>query len=333
MTTDLDDLLLRGEAAFAAAATLEALDAVKAELVGRSGELTLVQRGLGQLDADARKTLGAQVNQVRERFTAAEARRRTELEEERDRVTLAAEAVDVTLPPRTPKRGRLHPIAETMEVMIDALVALGYTAVRGPEVESEWFNFDALNMPADHPSRGLSDTIYVESLVGGTPRPLLRTQTSPMQVRIMLAQPPPVYVAVPGRVYRPDTPDATHLPVFHQIEGLAVDRDLSFADLRGTLAAFTRALLGPDVRIRLRPHHFTFTEPSAEVDAWYRGQWIELLGCGMVHPNVLGAAGYDPDEVSGFAFGIGVDRVTMLRHDVPDLRLLGDNDLRYLEGF
>jgi phenylalanyl-tRNA synthetase alpha chain len=223
-------------------------------------------------------------------------------------------------------------------MIVEAFAGLGYTAVTGPEVESDWFNFTALNIPRDHPARSLHDTIYVAPLdpADGPDATLLRTHTSPMQARTMLAGPPPVFVVVPGRVYRQDTPDATHLPVFHQVEGLAVDEGLSFADLRGTLAAFARALLGADTRIRLRPHYFPFTEPSCEVDAWLGGRdgrWVELLGAGMVHPNVLLAAGYDPQAVSGFAFGIGVERVAMLRHGITDLRLFVENDLRFLTAF
>ncbi|MBA2529626.1 MAG: phenylalanine--tRNA ligase subunit alpha, partial [Euzebyales bacterium] len=270
-------------------------------------------------------------------LNAAEQRRRATLEDDRDRVVLAAEAVDVSLPPRTPARGGLHPVAETMEAMVDVLAGLGYTAVSGPEVESDWFNFQAMNIPVDHPARGMHDTIYVEPLRPEDPpgSVLLRTHTSPMQMRAMLAQPPPVFIAVPGRTYRQETPDATHLPVFHQMECLAVDEELSFAHLRGTLAELCRGLFGPDTRIRMRPDYYPFTEPSADVDAWVPavGAWVELLGSGMVHPNVLRMAGYDPEQVSGFAFGMGVERVAMLRHGITDLRLFTENDLRFLSSF
>ncbi|CAN5191950.1 phenylalanine--tRNA ligase subunit alpha [soil metagenome] len=339
-TLDLDRLREEALATIAAAASLEELDAARGAVLGKRGTLTGVQRSLGALPPARRRDLGAAVNAARAALAEAEATRRAELEAERDRVQLAAEAVDVTLPPRTPRRGSLHPVHETMEAMVDALVGLGFKAVTGPEVESDWFNFEALNMPADHPARTLFDTIYVESLApdaparaDGTTGVLLRTHTSPVQARTMLAQPPPVYVAVPGRTYRQDTPDATHLPVFHQIEGLAVDVGLSFADLRGTLAAFARALLGPGTRIRLRPSYFPFTEPSCEVDASRGEGWLELLGAGMVHPNVLANCGYDPERVQGFAFGIGVDRIAMLRHGIADLRLFVDNDLRFLSAF
>lgn len=329
----LDQLVREGRAALAAAGDLDALDRAVGTLLGKRGALTAIKRGLGRLDEAERRSLGRRVNDAYAELEPLMARRRAELEDERDREVLVREAVDVTLPPRTARRGRLHPIPETMEAMVDAFVGLGYRPVSGPEVESDHFNFTALNFPQDHPARFEHDTIYVRPLLESSHphSTLLRTHTSPGQVRTMLAGPSPVFVVVPGRVYRQDTPDATHLPVFHQVEGLAVDVDLSFADLRGTLAAFARALLGDDVRTRFRPHYFPFTEPSCELDAWIGGRWVELLGAGMVHPNVLSAAGYDPEQVSGFAFGIGVERVAMLRYGITDLRLLAENDLRLLQ--
>ena len=333
--TDPDHIRVEGLARFAAAETLEELDAARTATLGKRSELTDLQRSLGSMDADRRRELGAQVNAVRAALTEAEAARRAELEAERDRVTLAAEAVDVTLPPRVPERGSLHPVNETMELLTDVLVGLGYRIVEGPEVETDWHNFDALNAPPDHPARSLQDTIYVERLdesprTDGITGVLLRPQTSPMQIRTMLAEEPPIYVAVPGRVYRADTADATHLPMFHQIEGLAIDTDLSFADLKGSLVVAARALLGDEVRLRFRPHYFPFTEPSCELDAWYGDRWMELLGAGMVHPTVLRNGGLDPEEVRGFAWGMGVDRMAMLRHGITDLRLLVENDLRFL---
>lgn len=335
--TDLDELQAQALKAYAAATTLEELEAAKNDVVGRRGTLTAVQRSLGQLDEEERRRVGAAVNAARATLTAAEAERRRVLEDERDRVVLAAEAVDVTLPPRTPRRGSLHPVMEAMESMVDAMLGLGFTAVTGPEVETDWFNFQAMNIPEDHPARGMHDTIYVDSLSPADPPGslLLRTHTSPMQTRTMLNQPPPVFIAVPGRVYRQETPDATHLPVFHQMECLAVAEGLSFADLRGTLTQLCRGLFGPDTRIRMRPDHYPFTEPSADVDAWVPsvGDWVELLGAGMVHPNVLRMGGYDPEQVSGFAFGMGVERVAMLRYGVSDLRLFVENDVRFLSAF
>jgi phenylalanyl-tRNA synthetase alpha chain len=342
MTTHLLDRLRaikdEGLAAFAGAASLEDLDAAKSAFIGKRGRLTDVQRLLGGLGEDERRSVGAEVNAVRASLSDAETQRRMVLEDERDRVQLAAEAIDVTLPPRVPRRGTLHPVQETMEAMLDVLVGLGYTVAEGPEVETDWFNFDALNTPPDHPARSLQDTIYVRppdapaddtSDMTGL---LLRTQTSPMQIRTMHAQQPPLYVAIPGRVFRADTMDATHLPMFHQIEGLAIDTDLSFADLKGSLVVAARALLGPDVQLRFRPHFFPFTEPSCELDAWFGGRWMELLGAGMVHPNVLTAGGLDPERYRGFAWGMGVDRMAMLRHGITDLRLLVENDLRFLSS-
>ena len=348
---DLDRARSDALAAFAAAADLEALDAAKAAHLGKKSALAALQRRFGGLSPEDRKAFGAQVNAVKEAVTAAESSRREALEAERDERILAGERIDVTLPPRTPPRGGLHPIHETMEAMLDVLVGMGYRVVTGPEVETDWHNFDALNTPADHPARTLQDTIYVGTMSdqgpdgdhpqdGDQPRDidtttgtLLRTQTSPMQVRAMLRHGAPLFVVVPGRVYRQDTPDATHLPVFHQIEGLAVAAGISMADLKGTLETCARALLGAGIETRLRPHFFPFTEPSAELDVKFEGRWMELLGAGMVHPNVLTAGGLDPTAVSGFAFGMGVDRMAMLRHGVTDMRLFIDNDPRFLRSF
>jgi phenylalanyl-tRNA synthetase alpha chain len=341
-TADLDRIRTDGLAALGEASSLEDLDTARSAHLGKRSALTQIQRGLGGLGPDERRTVGAAVNAVREALGAAEAQRRAELEALRDEIVLAAEAIDVTLPPRVPARGALHPVQETLEAMLDILVGLGYTVAEGPEVETEWFNFDALNTPEDHPARGLQDTIYVrpwgdDAEVDGagadaTTGLLLRTQTSPMQVRTMHATEPPLYVAIPGRVFRADTMDATHLPMFHQIEGLAIDTDLSFADLKGSLVVAARALLGNDVELRFRPHFFPFTEPSCELDARYRGRWMELLGAGMVHPEVLRAGGVDPEVHRGFAWGMGVDRMAMLRHGITDLRLLVENDLRFLSS-
>jgi phenylalanyl-tRNA synthetase alpha chain len=349
MSEEIEELRDAGLAAMATATTLDELDRAKADYLGKRGAIAAQQRTLGELEPEQRRDLGARINAARDALAEAERDRREELQAARDREVLAAEAVDVTLPPRTPACGSLHPVHETMEAMVDVFVGLGFRAVTGPEVESDWFNFEALNIPADHPARSLHDTIYVdpvgengaasgdgEGLPGQAAEEgsgvLLRTHTSPVQARTMLNQEPPVYVVVPGRTYRSDTPDATHSPVFHQLEGLAVDTDLSFADLRGTLAAFYRELFGAETEIRLRPSYFPFTEPSCEVDAWHDGEWVEMLGAGMVHPNVLTHVGYDPEQVRGFAFGFGIERVAMLRHGITDLRLFSDNDLRFLRA-
>jgi phenylalanyl-tRNA synthetase alpha chain len=344
-TPDLDAVVAAGRQAIAGAAGLEELrEAEQAHLAKRSA-LGEVQRSLGGLDEAARRELGRRVNQARTTLQAELAARRAELEAERDQALLEAERVDVTLPGRVPPRGTLHPVTRTIDEIVDIFVGLGYRVVDGPEVETDWYNFQALNIPPDHPARSMQDTLYIES---GSLRPggelVLRTHTSPVQIRTMQAGPPPVYAVYFGRCYRADTPDATHVPVFNQLEILAVDRGLTMGDLKGTLLAFARAFFGEDRQIRLRPSYFPFVEPGAEVDVscficggtgagcrTCRGEgWIELLGAGMVHPNVLRAGGYDPDEVSGFAAGSGVERPFMLRSGLADLRTLTDNDVRWL---
>jgi phenylalanyl-tRNA synthetase alpha chain len=244
-----------------------------------------------------------------------------------------------------PPRGSVHPVSRTADELVDIFVGLGYRVAEGPEVETDWYNFEALNIPPDHPARSMHDTLYLDPQGRSWASPLLlRTHTSPVQIRTMLAGPPPVYVVIPGRCYRADTPDATHVPVFNQLEGLAVDEGITMGDLKGTLLAFARAYFGSDRDIRLRPSYFPFTEPSAEVDVscficggrggdcrTCRGEgWVEILGCGMVHPNVLANGGYDPDKVSGFAFGLGIERPFMLRSGLADVRTLSDNDVRWL---
>ncbi|WP_336250286.1 phenylalanine--tRNA ligase subunit alpha [Stomatohabitans albus] len=330
----------------AQAPTLEALAALKASLVGKQGEIIGLRRQLGQFDPEDRKVFGQVLNDHMAAIGQALEARQAFLEIERDNVVLAAERLDLTLPARKPARGSLHPLTETLEQILDVLCGLGYEIVRGVEVESEWFNFDALNAPEDHPSRGLTDTIYVhefdtaQTREDGTTPMLMRPQTSPMQIRTMLDREPPLAVAIPGRVYRQDTPDATHVPVFHQIEGLTIGTDISMADLFGTLTAFARTQVGDKTRFRFRPHYFPFTEPSVELDAWIEdpshpdgGKWVEMLGAGMVHPNVLRNGGIDPEQWQGFAFGIGIERTAMVRYGVPDLRLFADNDLRLLHSF
>jgi phenylalanyl-tRNA synthetase alpha chain len=344
-TPDLDAVLAAGRGAIAGAADLEALREAEQAHLSRRSPLGEVQRSLGGLDADARRALGQRVNQARSTLEAELAARRAELEAVRDAALLEAERLDVTLPGRVPPRGAIHPITRTIDEMVDIFVGLGYRVAEGPEVETDWYNFQALNIPPDHPARSMQDTLYIESGDGREAGALvLRTHTSPVQIRVMQAGPPPVYVVYFGRCYRADTPDATHVPVFNQVEILAVDRGLTMADLKGTLLALARAYFGEDRQIRLRPSYFPFVEPGAEVDVscfvcggtgagcrTCRGEgWIELLGAGMVHPNVLRAGGYDPDEVSGFAAGAGVERPFMLRSGLADMRTLTDNDVRWL---
>ena len=344
-TPDLDAVVAAGRQAIAGAADLEELREAEQGHLAKRSALGEVQRSLGGLDEDARRDLGRRVNQARTTLQAELAARRAELEAERDQALLEAERVDVTLAGRVPPRGAVHPNTRTIDEIVDIFIGLGYRVVGGPEVETDWYNFQALNIPPDHPARSMQDTLYIEGGHGGEAESLvLRTHTSPVQIRAMLAGPPPVYVVAPGRCYRADTPDATHLPVFNQAEILAVDRGLTMADMKGTLLAFARAYFGEERQIRLRPSYFPFVEPGAEVDVscficggtgegcrTCRGEgWIELLGAGMVHPNVLRAGGYDPDEVSGFAAGTGIERPFMLRSGLADLRTLTDTDVRWL---
>lgn len=301
---------------------------------------------MGRLDDQAKPRVGAKLNEATTRIGALIGAKRTELEAVEEEHRLQAEAIDVTLESVTLPRGRLHLVQQTIDEIVDVFIALGYRVAEGPEAELAYYNFDALNTPATHPSRWEQDTMYLD---WGAPENevLLRTHTSPVQARWMESHEPPVYVVVPGRCYRKDTIDATHLPVFYQIEGLAVDENIQFSDLKGTLLHFAREMFGPRTEVRLRPHFFPFTEPSAELDvscfACDGGQagcrvcggagWLELLGCGMVDPFVLETAGYDPGEVSGFAFGMGPERVAMVRHGIDSLRHFIDNDLRFLGQF
>ncbi len=321
---------------------LEALHALEVDLTGRRSLLVEAKRELGRLDADERRQLGQKVNEARDAIEELLAARRLELVAEARSSQLEAERLDLT--EREPGRtGRLHLVTQARDRLEDVFVGMGFTVAEGPEVETDFYNFEALNLPPSHPARGMWDTFYVD--VGEPGTVLLRTHTSPVQIRVMEATEPPICSIMPGRVYRRDTADATHTPVFHQIEGLVVDEGISFADLAGTLDAFTRAYFGREVRSRLRPSYFPFTEPSAEYDiscVFCAGVgcrscggtgWLELGGCGMVHPNVFAAVGYDPERWTGFAFGFGIDRMTAQRHGVDDLRELFTNDVRFLEQF
>ena len=341
---ELERLRREAPARIEAASGLEELDRLEAELVGRRSVIAGIRRSLGTLSPEERRRVGSLVNEVAQELSARLAARRRELEEEAEALLLAEERVDVTLPGRRPPRGTEHLITQTLDEVVDIFVSLGYTVATGPEVETDWYNFTALNIPETHPARLETDTLYVE-YGDRTEGVLLRTHTSPMQARYMQAHPPPVYVVVPGRCFRRDTPDPTHSPVFHQVEGLAVDEDLTMADLKGTLAYFAREFFGPDRRVRLLPSFFPFTEPSAEMavscfacegsGCRVCGQtgWIELLGCGMVHPNVFLAVGYDPGKVTGFAFGMGPERLAMVRHGISRISHFYENDLRVLEQF
>ncbi|MGQ0576662.1 MAG: phenylalanine--tRNA ligase subunit alpha [Pseudonocardia sp.] len=332
----LKQAVLAAEEAFAAAGDLESLAAAKPAHLGDRAPLLLARRELGALPGAERAEAGRRVNAARQQAQEAFDARRARLVAERDERMLAEEAVDVTLPWDRVPRGARHPITQIAEQIADVFVAMGYEVAEGPEVESSWLNFDALNFGKDHPARGLQDTFHLGS--GEESGTVLRTHTSPVQVRALLERELPVYVVCPGRTFRTDALDATHTPVFHQVEGLAVDRGITMAHLKGTLDAFARAMFGAASRTRLRPHFFPFTEPSAEVDVWFpekRGGagWVEWGGCGMVNPNVLRSCGVDPEVYSGFAFGMGLERTLMFRNGIPDMRDMIEGDVRFSRAF
>jgi phenylalanyl-tRNA synthetase alpha chain len=330
----------------AAAGDLDALSNAEASVVGRDSAVAAARRSLGSMPAADRREAGRLINEIAAEIQAALDGRREVLEAAARTAAIQAEAIDVTLDYRTFPVGGLHLIQEVMDEVCDIFIGLGYHVAEGPEAELAWYNFDALNTPPDHPGRLESDTMYVDY---GDPADemLLRAHTSPIQARYMEQHDPPVYIVAPGRAYRNDTIDASHLPVFHQIEGLAVDTSITFSDLKGTLAEFARQFFGPTTRVRMRPHYFPFTEPSAELDVSCfncdgpgsacrvcKGVgWLEMLGCGMVDPNVLSAVGYDPDALTGFAFGMGVERLAMVRHGIDSIRHFIDNDVRFLQQF
>lgn len=318
-------------AAFASAGGLDELARAKTEHLGDRSPLALARQALGTLDKAERADAGKRVNVARADAQRLFDERLAQLRADRDAAALVAERIDVTLPSTRQPIGARHPITILAEHIADTFVAMGWELTEGPEVETEQFNFDALNFPVDHPARSEQDTFYIAP--EGT-RQLLRTHTSPVQVRTLLARELPVYIVSIGRTFRTDELDATHTPVFHQVEGLAVDRGLTMAHLKGTLDAFARSEFGPEARTRIRPHFFPFTEPSAEVDIWFAGKkggagWVEWGGCGMVNPNVLRAAGIDPDEYSGFAFGMGLERTLQFRNGIPDMRDMVEGDVRF----
>ncbi len=334
----------RVEADLAAAETVAAVDSIAADALGPSSPVAEARRGLRDVDEADRAALGKAIAEIAAAVEAAVDARRDVLAASERADRLSADRVDVTLPGRRPPRGAAHLVMQVWDEIVDIFTSIGYTVASGPEVETAYYNFDALNTPPAHPARLESDTLYVD--YGDDPEGvLLRTQTSPVQARWMESHDPPVYIVVPGRVYRRDAMDATHTPVFHQMEGLAVDDNLTFADLKGTLRYFTDQFFGVGARRRFLPSFFPFTEPSAEMSMSCHvcdgsgcrtcggTGWIELLGCGVVDPNVLATAGYDPDAVSGFAFGVGIDRLAMIRYDIPELRYLFDADLRVLEQY
>ncbi len=337
-TSSLAALLAEAREAVGAAGTAAELEQVRIRFLGRQGALTQLLRSLASLPASERPQVGAAANQAKQLLESLldeklQAARGSERRAARER-----ERVDLTLPGRRPPFGTVHPLTRVQDEIVSTFMGLGFSVAEGPEIESDYYNFEALNIPRDHPARDMQDTFYLSEDT------LLRTHTSPVQIRTMQAQPPPVRIIVPGKVYRRDA-DITHSPMFHQVEGLAVDRDVSMADLKGTLELFARRMFGADSRIRFRPSFFPFTEPSAEVDVLCfacagagcrvckSSGWLEILGSGMVHPRVLKNVGYDPEQFTGWAFGMGVERVAMLKYGVDDIRLFFENDLRFLRQF
>ena len=320
--------------------TVAALKDMKIQYLGKKGSLTEIMRGMGKLSPEERPVIGQLVNDIRNQLEAAIETRSKELEKVELAAKLAAETVDITLPGRKPREGHLHPVTLTLREMKKIFMRMGFAVMEGPEIENDYFNFEALNLPKDHPARDMQDTFYI------TEEFLLRTQTSPVQARTMQENKGNSLIRMicPGTVYRNDY-DATHSPMFHQVEGLVIDKNISLADLKGTLEVFCKEMFGNDVKIRLRPSFFPFTEPSAEVDiscvmcggkgcrVCKNSGWLEILGSGMVHPNVLRMSGFDPEQVSGFAFGMGVERIAMLKYGIDDLRLFFENDLRFIRQF
>ena len=336
----IDDIRAARDAALAQVDTAESLESVTAldtRLLGKKGQLANLKKQLGTLASiNEKKAAGQAVNEAMDAVGVALDTRRAVLGSAALDARVLAERIDLTEHVGRPTRGHAHLVTQAWERLEDVFVGLGFRVAEGPEVETDWHNFEALNMGEGHPARGEFDTLFVDYAPEGgeSGHTVLRTHTSPVQIRTMLEQDPPIYIVAPGRVFRRDTPDATHMPVFHQIEGLVVDRNITMAHLAGTIEAFTKAFFGSGWSSRLRPSYFPFTEPSAEFDIQRPdGSWLELGGCGMVHPNVLRAGGIDPEQWSGFAFGFGIDRMAVMRHQVGDIRDMFTNDIRFLEQF
>jgi phenylalanyl-tRNA synthetase alpha chain len=326
--------------AVADAKSVNDLEKVRSEYLSKRGPMQQVMKAMGKLGADDRPRVGQRANAVRDAVTAALQQRMAALKQSERGALLEKEAVDITLPGAERQTGSMHPVTQTIEEVTRIFTAMGFSVATGPDIEDDFHNFEALNIPADHPARDMHDTLYLKD----SDR-LLRTHTSPVQIRVMQSQPPPVAIICPGKVYRHDAVDQTHSPMFHQIEGLLVDRNVTFGHLKGVLEEFIHAFFGPDVPVRFRPSFFPFTEPSAEVDMRLKTRrvidgkvvevedWMEILGCGMVDPKVFEAVGYDSEKWTGFAFGMGADRLTMIRHGINDIRHLFENDVRFLEQF
>lgn len=327
LETQLSDLKTNALSAIAQTSDLETLEQLRVQYLGKKGQLSQVLRGMGKLSAEERPRVGSLANTVKEAVQSAIEQRHENLQKSQLEAKLASEALDVTMPGVMRPLGQVHPLNGMIDKMLDIFVGLGYTVAEGYEVETDYYNFEALNTPQDHPARDMQDTFY---LPDGN---LLRTHTSSVQIRYMEQHEPPLRVIAPGRVYRRDTVDATHSAVFHQLELLAVEEGLRFTDLRGTIKEFLRQMFGDDLQVRFRASYFPFTEPSAEVDVQWQGKWLEVLGCGMVDPNVLKAVGYDPERYTGFAAGLGVERFAMVLHQMDDIRRLYNSDLRFLRQF
>jgi len=334
MTTSLNELetqlvALKQEAtpAIATTDTLDQLEQLRVNYLGKKGQLSQILRGMGKLSPEDRPRIGALANEVKEALQQSLDNKRQDLQAAQIQAKLAAETLDVTMPGVYRPQGGIHPLNSIIDQVLDIFVGLGYTVATGPEMETDYYNFEALNTPQDHPARDMQDTFY---LPDGN---LLRTHTSSVQIRYMENNEPPIRIIAPGRVYRRDTVDATHSAVFHQIEILAVDEDITFGDLKGTLKVFFQELFGEDVDVRLRASYFPFTEPSAEIDVKWRGKWLEMGGCGMVDPNVLKTVGYDPEIYTGFAAGFGAERFALVMHQIDDIRRLYTSDLRFLQQF
>lgn len=339
MKRQLQEIKEAVEKVLSGAVDLDSLENIRVEYLGKKGKLTAVLKGMGKLSSEERPVVGAMANDIRTFLEKEIDEKKAELKKTLQDIKLKSEVIDVTMPGKSDPIGKYHPLSQVMNEIKDIFIGMGFEIAEGPDVEYDYYNFEALNIPKNHPARDTQDTFYIKENI------VLRTQTSPIQVRVMEKQKPPIRIIAPGRVYRSDAVDATHSPVFHQIEGLVVDKGITMADLKGTLETFIKELYGNETKVRFRPHHFPFTEPSAELDVSCfvcggegcrvcKGEgWIELLGCGMVHPKVLSNCGIDPEIYSGFAFGLGLERVAMRRYDIDDMRLFFENDLRFLGQF
>lgn len=339
MKQKLESILENGLKELKEAASKVELENIRIKYLGKKGELTQILRGMGALSQEERPLIGKVVNEVKETLETFIEEASENIKNKEKEIKLKKEVIDISMPGRKQELGKRHPLVQTLEGIQDIFLSMGFSVIEGPEVELDYYNFEALNIPKNHPARGEQDTFYINDNI------VLRTQTSPLQIRAMEKQKPPIKVIAPGKVYRSDAVDASHSPIFYQMEGLVVDKGITFADLKGTLDLFAKKMFGEKVVTKFRPHHFPFTEPSAEMDATCflcggegcklcKGSgWIEILGCGMVHPQVLRNCGIDPDVYSGFAFGLGIDRMVMLKYGIEDIRLLYESDVRFLKQF